>query len=222
MQNNIPTVHLFSYVCCMKCDTFCLVMAGFGFVSSFEKQKKKKTLWDSSTPRPDHWPPPTHSPPLPQLLLMHPRYTPTQSVSIIAPSETDTDNWSQIFLGRTQRDLLFTPKQLSTSHSPIPPRCKLRPSRRRQSRQSRATPRSQHSPFHCHGEAIGTHASRDPDPEPPHEPPRAPGLQWHLQDLPVCGHFSLIEVVPLISHIHWPLLMHLYTRHVCLKTCPWQ
>lgn len=50
---------------------------------------------------------------------MHPLYTPTQSVSIIPSWETDTDNWSQIFVGRTQRDLLFTPKQLSTSRSPI-------------------------------------------------------------------------------------------------------
>lgn len=110
---------------------------------------KKKTRSETkacSTPLSNRWPPPPHSLSLPQLPLMHPLYTPTQSVSIIPPWETDTDNWSQIFVGRTQRDLLFTPKQLSTSHSPISSPHELRPLQRfphsRRHHRTRAEPLS--------------------------------------------------------------------------------
>lgn len=43
----------------------------------------------------------------------HPKY------SRIPPLESDIDNWSQISVGRSQKDLLFTPTQLSISHSPV-------------------------------------------------------------------------------------------------------
>lgn len=58
--------------------------------------------------------------PLPQLPPILLNFAPTQKFSIIPIRETGTDNWSQIFfVGRTQRDLLFTSVQLSTLHSPI-------------------------------------------------------------------------------------------------------
>lgn len=103
----------------------------------------------------------------PQLPLMHPLCTPTQRVSIIAPSETDTDNWSQIFLGRTQRDLLFNPpsppqppKQLSTSQF-LPSSlllAKLHPLFAAAAAAAATHSSSpKHSPFHCCGEAPRGH-----------------------------------------------------------------
>lgn len=51
---------------------------------------------------------PNSSPPPVQVLF--------KKVSRNSSWGTDTDNWSQIFIGGTQRDLLFSPTQLSHSH----------------------------------------------------------------------------------------------------------
>lgn len=108
----------------------------------------------------------------PQLALMHPLCTPTQRVSIIAPSETDTDNWSQIFLGRTQRDLLFFPPPPEAAvHFPVSPfvpsPSKNRiPCCHRRRHSSLSVPNT--APFTATVEHRGdTHACFDPDLRPP-------------------------------------------------------
>lgn len=90
----------------------------------------------------------------------HPKY------SRIPPLESDIDNWSQISVGRSQKDLLFTPTQLSISHSLHSPTCSIPSNDFPTKQELKHRLFRKHNPFHCHGKPAETQASHDPDPEP--------------------------------------------------------
>lgn len=110
----------------------CYMVTAIPLKSSMSKKETRSETNRCSTLLPNHqpWTPVPFSLSLPQLPLVHPPCTPTHPISRIPSWEKDTDNWSQIFVGRTQRDLIFTPVQLSTSHSTVSAPHLLRPLQR--------------------------------------------------------------------------------------------
>lgn len=143
---------------------------------------------------------------------MHPFSAPTQNVSIIPFWETDTDNWSQIFLLAGHKETSYSPlcscllsvlpSPLSRS-SPPPPE------------QHWAAPHPQHSPFHCHNKAI---RMRDPTSKPPFLSSSC--LKVAVTSVgPLTSHwFSLMSAVVLIKNA--PTLIRAHpqnVRHVVWK-----